>query len=439
MDTYGRLDPMTPAPTTIQPSATNWAGNLRYAARGVAAPRDLDELRRLLADAELAGERVRPLGTRHSFNDIADTDGLLVSTAALPADIEIDAERRLVRVSGGLRYGDLAVRLEESGWAVGNLASLPHISVAGAVSTGTHGSGDRNGSLAASVAAVELLTAAGELVTLRRGDADFDAVVVGLGAFGVVTYVTLDIEPSFQVEQTVYERLPLDAVLADLDAVTGLGYSVSLFTTWRDADVVDQLWLKRRPDRDRPVPAEVVGARPATGPRHPLPGVSAEHCTEQGGVAGPWLERLPHFRMGFTPSNGEELQSEYLVPREHAVAAIEAVRGLAADIAPLLFVSEMRTVAADTLWLSPAFGRDVVGLHFTWRPVQAEVLALLPRVEAAVAEFEARPHWGKLFATDAATLAPLYPRFDTFTALAAQYDPNGRFLNAFTERVLSGA
>jgi len=430
---------MTDAPITIEPSATNWAGNLRYGARGVAAPRDLDELRRLLAHAELAGERVRPLGTRHSFNDIADTDGLLVSTAALPAEIEVDAERRSVRVSSGVRYGDLAVRLEEAGWAIGNLASLPHISVAGAVSTGTHGSGDRNRSLAASVASIELVTAAGELVTLSRGDVDFDAVVVGLGVFGVVTHVTLDIEPSFQVEQTVYERLPLDAVLADLDAVTGLGYSVSLFTTWRDADVIDQLWLKRRPDRDAAAPAAVAGARPATGPRHPLPGVSAEHCTEQGGVTGPWLERLPHFRMGFTPSNGEELQSEYLVPREHAVAAIEAVRGLAADIAPLLFVSEVRTVAADTLWLSPAFGCDVVGLHFTWRPVQVDVLALLPRLEAALAGFEARPHWGKLFTADAAALAPRYPRFDAFTALAAQYDPAGRFRNAFTDRVLFGA
>jgi len=430
---------MIPAPTTIQPSATNWAGNLRYGARGVAAPRSVAELRRLLADAERSGERLRPLGTRHSFNGIADTEGLLVSTAALPAEIELDTERRLVRVSGGLRYGDVAVRLEESGWAIANLASLPHISVAGAVSTGTHGSGDRNGSLAASVASIELSTAAGELVTLSRGDADFDAVVVGLGMFGVVTRVTLDIEPSFQVEQTVYERLSLDAVLADLDAVTGLGYSVSLFTTWRDVDVVDQFWLKRRPDRDAPAPAAVAGARPASGPRHPLPGVSAEHSTEQGGVAGPWLERLAHFRMGFTPSNGEELQTEYLVPREHAVAAIEAVRGLAAEIAPLLLVSEVRTVAADTLWLSPAFGHDVVGLHFTWRPEQPEVLALLPRLEAALAGLEARPHWGKLFTADAAALAPLYPRFDAFTALATQYDPSGRFRNAFTERVLFGA
>ena len=429
---------MTPDPTTIEPSATNWAGNLRYGARGIVAPRSVDELRRVLADAERTGERLRPLGTRHSFNGIADTDGLLLSTAALPAEIEIDAERRSVRVSGGLRYGDLAVRLEESGWAIANLASLPHISVAGAVSTGTHGSGDRNGSLAASVASIELITAAGELVTLARGDADFDAVVLGLGAFGVVTHVTLDIEPSFQVEQTVYEGLSLDAVLADLDAVTGLGYSVSLFTTWRDVDVVDQLWLKRRPDRDPAAPVEVAGARPASGSRHPLPGVSAEHCTEQGGVAGPWLERLPHFKMGFTPSNGEELQSEYLVPREHAVAAIEAVRGLAAEIAPLLFVSEVRTVAADPLWLSPASGRDVVGLHFTWRPAQPQVLALLPRLEAALAGLEARPHWGKLFAADAAALAPRYPRFDAFTELAAEYDPSGRFRNAFTERVLFG-
>ena len=413
----------------------NWAGNLEYRAERVVHPSSIDELREALAGSG----PVRVLGTRHTFNDLADTDGTLIATDRLPVEVDAGSAPGAVRVTGGIRYGDLAPRLQERGLALANLASLPHISVAGAIATGTHGSGDRIGSLASAVRAIAFLTPDGEHVSLARGDADFDGAVVHLGALGVVTAVELDVEPAYDVAQNVFEAPRWDAILADLDATTSLGTSVSIFTRWSDTERADQLWVKQRLPFDadvaerRRAAVERLGARPASVPRHPILGMPADACTAQLGEPGPWFERLPHFRLEFTPSAGEELQSEYLVPRADAVAAIEAVRSLAGRIAPLLQVCEVRTVAADTLWLSPAYGADVVGLHFTWVRDQPSVEALLPELEAALPP-TARPHWGKLFTMPADELRRRYPRFDDFAALRARLDPAGRLRNDFLAR-----
>lgn len=411
-------------------AGSNWAGNLAYRARGVARPGSADELAEIIA-REL---RIRMLGSRHSFNDLADTEGLLVSLDRLAAETPVVApDRRTVRVSAGARYGDLVPTLEAEGLALANLASLPHISVAGAVQTGTHGSGDRIGNLATQVAALELVTGAGDVVRLARGDADFGGAVVALGALGAVTHIELEVEPAYRVAQTVFEGARWDAVLADLDAVTGAGDSVSLFTTWANADAVDQVWVKSREGRSA-ADLSAVGTRPAGGPRHPIPGIDAQPCTEQGGVLGPWFERLAHFRLAFTPSVGAELQSEYLVPRADAVAAIEAVRGMAARIAPLLHVCEVRTMAGDDLWLSPAEGGATVGIHFTWRQDEPAVRQLLPDLEAALPT-TTRPHWGKIFTLDAAALSERYDRWGDFDALRARLDPGRRFANGFIDRL----
>ncbi|GGE98327.1 D-arabinono-1,4-lactone oxidase [Mycetocola zhadangensis] len=406
---------------------TNWSANHAYRAQRIEAPSSVEEVQRLVTGASA----VRALGTRHSFNPIADSADLLLSTANLDFAPHIQEHGRLVTVGAGIRYGELASELQRNGWALSNLASLPHISVGGAIVTGTHGSGNGVRSLAASVAALEIVTASGDILQLRRGDADFDGAVVSLGALGIVTRVALDIQPTFEIAQTVFERLPFDAAISNFDALTGAAYSVSLFTTWQNPDVIDQVWLKRRPEADAPAPANLFGAVPAPQDRHPLPGISAVNCTAQKGVPGAWLDRLPHFRLDFTPSNGEELQSEFLVPREHATAALAAVRDLAGTISPLLQVCEVRTLAADSLWLSSAFETDAVGLHFTWFRKQPEVEAILPELEAALAPFHARPHWGKVFTGDRASLERVYPRLDDFRALAARLDPNHVFVNEF--------
>ena len=412
----------------------NWAGNLTYRASTIAHPETVHELGALLGQ----GGPVRFLGSRHCFNDIADTDGVLIALDRLPTVFEVNANRTAVKVAGAARYGDIAPLLEAEGLALANLASLPHISIAGAVATGTHGSGDAIGSLASAVRGLTILTPAGETRTLERGDADFDGAVVSLGALGAVLDVTLDVEPTYEVAQHVFERPDWDAVLADFDDVTSIGTSVSLFSTWERTDFVDQIWVKQRQPEAREAARESLfeklGAVPAVSKRHPILGVDPVACTEQLGVAGPWFERLAHFKLEFTPSAGAEIQSEYLVPRADAVAAIQAVRTLAGQIAPLLLVNEIRTVRADDLWLSSSHGTDAVGLHFTWKPDEAAVRALLPTIEAALPE-TARPHWGKVFTLDGAETRSRYSRWDDFAALAARFDPERRLVNPYLERL----
>jgi xylitol oxidase len=412
----------------------NWAGNYEYRGR-ILQPADLDELREIVTTAP----KIRALGSRHSFNDLADTgagvDGVLVSTAALPVGIRIDADARTVTVGGGVRYGDLARELQAAGWALHNLASLPHISVAGAIATATHGSGDRNGNLSTAVAGLRILTASGELMSFRRGDPEFAGAAVALGALGVVTDVTLDIRPTFDARQRLFAGVPWEAVLDRFDEVTSAAYSVSLFTTWAE-DAVSLAWLKELDGAPTAIGDDFFGAPALTEARHMISTMDVRNTTEQLGVVGPWSERLAHFRFEFTPSNGEEIQSEYLVPRARAVEAIRAVRELAPVVAPLLQISEIRTVAADDLWMSSAYGTDAVGLHFTWVRDQAGVEAVLPVLEAALLPLGARPHWGKLFLDVEGVVPGLYPTLDAFRTLADRLDPEGRFRNPFLTRLL---
>jgi len=415
---------------------TNWAGNHRYRAARLHRPASLEELRDVVSGAS----SVHVLGSRHSFNAIADAEDLislevLHTEEALPAGVLVDRDAGTVSFGAGLKYGELVGRLDDEGLALHNLASLPHISVAGAVATATHGSGVRNGNLASAVAGVQLLTSDGELREFSRGDADFDGVVVGLGALGVVTRLTLDVRPAFQVRQRVFEGLSFEALCEHFDEIVSSAYSVSVFTHWEDA--VEQVWLKSRDDEGQP--DELFGATPATTDRHVIRGLDPTPCTPQLSRPGPWSDRLPHFRMGFTPSAGEELQSEWMLPRRHAVEALEAVRGLADRIRPLLLVCEIRTVAADRLWMSMNHGQDSVGLHFTWQPQQEAVEKLLRDLEEVLAPFGARPHWGKVFTAEAGDIAPLYPRHADFVRLVERLDPRGLFRNDWLERrVLSG-
>jgi xylitol oxidase len=404
----------------------NWAGNLTYRAARLHEPTSVGELQEIVAGA--AGP-VRALGARHSFNRIADTDGDLVSVAALPRRVEVAADAGRAVVGAGLRYGDVATALESAGVALPNLPSLPHITVAGSVATGTHGSGDGNRSLSSSVGAVELVVADGSLVTLRRGDPGFEGAVVSLGALGVAVSLTLDVVPTFAVRQYVHEDVSLDTLLGHLDEVLASAYSVSALTDWR-APARFAVWRKQLAAAPPP-PEGWLGGRPADGPRHPIPGLPGESCTEQLGVPGPWHERLPHFRLGFTPSNGDEVQSELFVARTDAVAALGALAGLADRIAPVLQVAEVRSVAGDDQWLSLTQGRDSVGFHFTWVRDEAAVLPVIALMEQALEPYAPRPHWGKLCTLPPAQVLTRYPHAAEFAALRARLDPGGRFANDY--------
>jgi alditol oxidase len=405
----------------------NWAGNIVFGARRLLRPTSAEQVRELVA----AGGPLRVLGSGHSFNRMADTEGDLLSLADLPRIVEINAERTAVRVDGGIRYGELAARLHAEGLALHNLASLPHISVAGAVATATHGSGARHGNLATAVAAVELIAGDGTAVTVRRGDPNFEGVVVGLGSVGVVLALTLDVVSAFEVRQYVYDGVSRAQVAAHLPEMMADGYSVSLFTNWTGVDI-NHAWLKCRDERS----GTWFGAAPADGPRHPVPGMPATNSTEQGGVAGPWHTRLPHFRPEFTPSSGAELQSEYHVAAENGLAALDAVAAIRERVAPVLQVCEVRAIAADDLWLSPNYRRDSVALHFTWIADTAAVLPVVAELERRLSPLDARPHWGKVFTTNPARLRMLFPRLNDFARLLRTYDPAGTLRNSWLDEML---
>ena len=412
---------------------TNWSKNLRYSTDRVFAATGMAELK----DIVRRTPHLKALGSRHCFNDIADSTYAQLSMRALKG-IEIDATAKTVTVDAGIAYGELAPVLDRAGFALHNLASLPHITVAGAIATATHGSGVDNGNLATAVRALEFVTADGSTVRLSRNTDDerFKLAVVHLGALGVVTRVTLDLVPRFDMSQMVYQNLSFDELEHNLDAILSAAYSVSLFTAWQ-GNRADYLWMKQKvtPGETRkPLALDFYGATLQTAKLHPVPGMPAENCTEQMGSIGSWYERLPHFKMDFTPSSGEELQTEYFVQRKDAYAAIRAVQSLRDRITPHLLITELRTIAADDLPMSMNYQQDSLALHFTWKPDEAAVRPVLAAIEAKLERFGARPHWGKVFEMPGARLQELYPAMRSFRALATEMDPSGKFQNAWLKR-----
>jgi len=418
----------------------NWAGNLEYGTERLYSADSFEQVREFVKKQR----KLKVLGTRHCFNTIANsTDYLLSLRPALEKVVSLDAEASTVTIEAGMSYGQLAPYLESKGFALHNLASLPHISVAGAISTGTHGSGDKNGNLATAVSGLEFVTASGDVVRLsRKEDGDkFRGAVVGLGALGVITKVTLDLQPTFQARQYVYENLPLKAWTEHFEAIESSAYSVSLFTDWQKG-LFSEVWLKQRiPDGGAAAgaPAEFFGAKLFSRDVHPIIELNAENCTPQMGVPGPWYERLPHFKMGFTPSAGKELQTEYFVPRAHAVEAVLAVERLREQVGPHLMISEIRSIAADDLCMSPCYKQPCVTIHFTWQQDWPAVRKLLPVIEKELAPFKARPHWGKLFTTPPAQLHAIYEKMPEFVALSKKYDPQGKFRNKFLKENIFGS
>jgi alditol oxidase len=416
---------------------TNWAGNYEYQAKAIHRPKTMDELRELVR----TNEKIRTLGSRHSFNGIADSTRTMISLEYFDRVMSLDKERLTVSVEGGIRYGELSQALHAEGFALHNLASLPHISVAGACATATHGSGAGNKNLATAVSSMELVKTDGEIITIsRENDGEvFNAMVVGLGGFGVVTKLTLDIQPTFDVQQDIYENLPLRELEDHFEEIMSSGYSVSLFTDW-ETEIINQLWVKRIVKDGKKMSAleNSYGTTSAAKRMHPIAKISAENCTEQMGIPGAWHDRLPHFRMDHTPSSGEELQTEYFVARADAYQALLAINNIRQQVAPLLMISEVRTIAADDLWMSMSYKQDCVALHFTWKMDQPAVTKFLPVLEEALAPFHPRPHWGKIFTMSAAQLESRYERMQDFRQLLSQYDPQGKFRNAFLDLNIFG-
>jgi xylitol oxidase len=408
----------------------NWAEHVAFAPEFAHFPTSTAEVQQLVRDAR----KVRAIGSRHSFNRIADTPHTMLSLRALERRMEIDAAARTVTVDGGITYSELCPVIDAAGWALFNIASCPDFTVVGAVSTAIHGSGNTNKNLASSVAALELVTASGDVLHLKRGDRDFDGAVVGLGALGVVTAMTLDLVPRFDMRQDVYHGLPFERVVGDFETLMGSAYSVSLFPHW-NGDFVDQAWLKNLVTAPPP-PVSFFGGHRAKGEQSPVMGKDSAGTTPQQGLPGPWYDRLGHARIGAVPYVGYEYQSEYFVARTDAAAAMRAIKAIEQQLHPVLVVSEIRTIAGDDLWLSMNFGADSVGFHFSWQREWANVEKALHVLETALAPFDPRPHWGKLFVMDATKIQSRYPRLADFRELANRLDPQGKFRNDFVEKYL---
>jgi len=428
---------ISPRLTWAMEKLKNWAGNLEYSTDRLYAANSLEQVQSYVKSQS----KLKVLGTRHCFNTIADSKDDFLSLKAMDEVVALDPAAHTVTVNAGITYSQLSPYLHAKGFALHNLASLPHISVAGACTTATHGSGEKNGNLATAVSGLEMVSAGGEVVKLSRqkdGDA-FLGSVVGLGALGVITKITLDIQPTFMVRQFVYENLPLAEMKEHFDEIEASAYSVSLFTDWQKQRI-NEVWLKTRVEAGKSFEAtpEFFGAKLATKNLHPIAELSAENCTEQMGVPGPWYDRLPHFRIGFTPSAGKELQSEYFVPRQHAVEAILAVERLRDQVSPHLLISEIRAIAEDNLWMSPCYEQPSVTIHFTWKPDWPAVSALLPVIEKELAPFNPRPHWGKLFTMSPAVLRASYKKLPDFVELSEKYDPHGKFRNEFLNQNVFG-
>jgi alditol oxidase len=415
----------------------NWAGNVEYGTDHLYSATSVEQAQEFVK----RHARLKVLGTRHCFNHIADSTDEFLSLRPMDKVLSLDAQARTVTIPANMSYGQLAPYLHEHGFALHNLASLPHISVAGACATATHGSGEKNGNLATSVSGLEMIAATGDIVKLsRKQDGDgFLGAIVGLGALGVVTKITLDLLPTFMVKQYVYENLPLSEMQEHFDAIEASGYSVSLFTDWQKKRI-NEVWIKSCVEAGQSFNAtpDFFGAKLATKNLHPIAALSAENCTEQMGVPGPWYERLPHFRMGFTPSAGNELQAEYFVPRRHAVEAILAIERMRDQVTPHLLISEIRTIAADDLWMSPCYKQPSVTIHFTLKPDWPAVSQLLPVIERELAPFHARPHWGKLFTVSPERFKANYEKLPDFIELSKKYDPHGKFRNDFLNKNIFG-
>ena len=406
----------------------NWSGTVTFQDSHSYSPATMEELAKIVAKEG----NIRARGSAHCFNAIADTSAASVTFENMTQEIVIDKDRAIVTVPAGMKYGELAVALHDRGWALHNMASLPHISVAGAIATATHGSGVGNGNLATAVRGLEIVLPDGNIKTVTSQDPDFAGFVVGLGLVGIVSKVELAIEPTFNVEQTVYRGMSRETYAANLDEIMSLAYSVSYFTTWAAAGG-GEVWAKFRSGVK--APADLFEAYPATSNRHPLPGLNPEPCTEQMAVSGPWHLRLPHFKMEFTPSAGDEIQSEFFIDRKDAPAAIAALEKIAPQINEILWVTEIRAIAADNLWMSPHYQRDSIGIHFTWKKVDA-AYEIVKVVEALLAPFKYRPHLGKVFSASPEYLKSVMPKMDDFKKLVQQIDPANKFGNAFTDNLL---
>jgi L-gulono-1,4-lactone dehydrogenase len=424
----------------------NWAGEQRCRPQAIERPGNRDELAELVVAAAARGQRVRVAGSGHSFTDIALTDGLLLRLEGLNRVLAADRASGRVKVEAGIVLSELNRRLDELGLAFENLGDIDRQTLAGSISTGTHGTGERFQSISAQIEAIEIVRADGSTLEVSaESDADtFRAARVGLGALGVIYAITLRTVPAYTLHRVDRPR-PLDDVLDSLDELVAASdhFEFYVFPHTRTA-LCRESRRTDEPPRPRSRAAvyaqEVVlenwvGQLFALGARH-LPSQVPRLARIAAGNVGRSTKIDRSFEVFASERRIRFTEMEYAIPREHAVEAIGRVLELAdRPEHQVAYPIEVRFVAPDDALLSPSHERATtyVAVHqdrkLRWEPY-------FRGVEAIMSEYEGRPHWGKRHFQTAETLAPLYPRWDDFARVRSELDPDGLFRNAYTDRVL---
>ncbi len=411
----------------------NWAGNLSFSSKEFIEIDSVKKLQTIVSNAR----GIKVLASGHSFSDIADTKDTLISIKNLSFEIGIDSNKREALVPAGMQYSDVSRYLEKHGWAVSNMASLGEVTIAGAILTGTHGSGSSNGILSTAVIGFEMVLESGSILTTdRENSSDFPGFIVSLGALGVFTKYKLKIVPSFSIRQVVYENINIESIANNFDLVFDRAYSVSFFSNWAQ-NSTGQIWMKFLDD-SKPfnISSDWIDGNLAKVKQHPVKINDASPCTDQLATSGKWLDRLPHFKLNSSPVSGDEVQTEYLVDRRYVKQYISELAEIGDEIASKVYTTEIRTIKADDLWLSGAYERETVGFHFTWRKSDS-LVNFLPKIESILGKHDGRPHWGKLFDVPKDKLPSRYPKFSDFEVLLQKYDPNKKFRNNFINKYFS--
>ncbi|KAI1700234.1 d-arabinono-1,4-lactone oxidase domain-containing protein [Ditylenchus destructor] len=376
-----RLENLLSGQTLLDPAPIrlhNWGNNFRFSTQNIQYPTSVEEVQQIVRNAN----KLRVVGTRHSFSKIADSPNTMLSTLALKNIIGFDPTVPSITVQAGITYTDLNPFLPNYG----------------------------------------------------PNDPELKAIAVGLGAFGVITQVELEVEPTFNLTNYVFVNMPEQDIYDHFDEIENLGYSVQLFTDFSTPGVWDQVWVWVRSDENSNV-GNMQNLYGATRTHEQVTAIEAlppTYLMEQG-KEQPWYYGLVDYHLGLSGFDGAEIQSEYFMPYENAIPAIQAVSNFSDLIAPRVYTMLIRTIKGDDLWMSESFNETTVAIHFTWKPNMTAVMEVLPQIEQALLPYGARPHWGKVFAQGPETYLHRYPKLNQWKQLAETLDPTHKFRNKFLE------
>jgi L-gulono-1,4-lactone dehydrogenase len=420
----------------------NYGRTWSFRPSSVSYPESAEEVAALVASAN----KVRVMGSRHSWSKGIVTDGTLLSLDRMNRLVRVDKEKLRVTVQAGITLGALNARLEEHGLALANLGSIDTQSLAGAISTGTHGTGRGFQCLAAQVESLELIDGEGKRKRIGRGDPDFDAVVVGLGCFGIVHEITLAVVPCFQMH-AITDTAPFDEVIENLDEYVGRYDHFKFWWFVPSDDVV--VYKHNRTDAPRNdsdftrwfkddflsvIVYRSLVALQGLDRKALVPAVNKILTRETGRR----FDRVCKSYVGFmTPAPPVHRETEWAFDYANAKDLLKKYRELLLKSGHTYnFIQEIRVTKGDDFWLSPAFGRDSLWLSMYNMDSPARWDDQLARFDAFAKAHGGRPHWGKEASFDPGYLKAVWPKLGEFRELTRSYDPNGKFVNEWVEQIL---